>query len=134
MDRNGSPEKQIRMGNQHVVDISRTGSPLFRVDPRDCDALARNKGGKTSTVEILGELSHWESERTSVVLEELFHGIRVSGDVGEGGVSDGEESRFGGGEEQFGGDLEEGGRGGEAVSAKSEGGGEGDVVGEGGLG
>lgn len=67
-----------------------------------------------------------------MVLEEAFHGVGMGGEVGDGGVLEGEDGGLGRGQELFGVDLEDSGHGGEAVVAQSARGVEGETVVDGG--
>lgn len=125
VDGEGAVEEEIGVGDRDVVDGEGGGGGVALGDG---EVLAGGEGLEAGARGFLEELRHGEGGGDGVEAEEAAHRGRREGEVGDGGVGDGEDGGLGAGEEEIRRDLEEGGGYVEAAAEAESGGG---VEGEG---
>nr|GMD08423.1 calcium-binding protein PBP1-like [Ipomoea batatas] len=126
MDGEAVSKKQIRVGDQNIIDLNRAA---FWVNLGDLGVLVEEKSGNAVSGGDSEEEIKGEARRGGVVEEKLLDGPGREGDVEERRVLDGEDCGVRRGEEEVRRDLEEGGEDGEAAAeAESAGGVDGEVV------
>lgn len=122
----GAVEEHVGVRDRNVVDRDRARGGVLGGEGEPL--VVGGEGFEAESGRFLEEGGHWEGGGDGVVAEEVAHRGWREGEVGEGGVLDGEEGGLRSGEEELRGDLEEGGG---YVEAAAEAQGSGGVEGEG---